>query len=175
MNAAQNKNATPTKIYCNICKKAFSSKNAFVQHEKSKKHLKEVKDAEARKAKEEETKSSPKEENTDANEVVKEEIPENPVSSDDEEESKEFSPEEYEFNANRCLFCGFISDSVDLYIYVYYCYDNRNLSHMRKQHSFIIPDEDSLIDLEGLLDYLAQKVFIIHFFQLFRFRLVVFV
>ena len=50
MNAAQNKNATPTKIYCNICKKAFSSKNAFVQHEKSKKHLKEVKDAEARKA-----------------------------------------------------------------------------------------------------------------------------
>ena len=55
MNAAQNKNATPTKIYCNICKKAFSSKNAFVQHEKSKKHLKEVKDAEARKAKEEET------------------------------------------------------------------------------------------------------------------------
>lgn len=117
MNAAQNKNVTPTKIYCNICKKAFSSKNAFVQHEKSKKHLKEVKDAEARKAQEEETKNSPKEENTDANEVVKEENPENPenpVSSDDEEESKEFSPEDYEFNSSRCLFCGFISDSVDL-------------------------------------------------------------
>lgn len=117
MNAAQNKNTTPTKIYCNICKKAFSSKNAFVQHEKSKKHLKEVKDAEARKAQEEENKNSPKEENTDANEVVKEENPENPenpVSSDDEEESKEFSPEDYEFNSSRCLFCGFISDSVDL-------------------------------------------------------------
>ena len=63
--------------------------------------MKEVKDAEVRKAKEEETKNSPKEEHTDANEVVQEEIPENPVSSDDEEESKEFSPEEYEFNANN--------------------------------------------------------------------------
>ena len=111
MNAAQNKNATPTKIYCNICKKAFSSKNAFVQHEKRKKHLKEVKDAEARKAQEEEAKNSPTAENTDANEVIKQE---NPVSSDDEEESKEFSPEDYECNSSRCLFCGFISDSVDL-------------------------------------------------------------
>ena len=70
---------------------------------------------------------------------------------------------------------AFLVKNVDLYIYVYYCYDNRNLSHMRKQHSFIIPDEDSLIDLEGLLDYLAQKVYKTHFSHFSRFRLVVFV
>lgn len=29
---------------------------------------------------------------------------------------------------------------------------------MTKKHGFIIPDEDSLTDLEGLLDYLSQKV-----------------
>lgn len=46
---------------------------------------------------------------------------------------------------------------------------------MKKQHSFIIPDQDSLIDLEGLLDYLAQKVLKTHFSHLSRFRLVVFV
>ena len=36
------------------------------------------------------------------------------IFGDDEKESKEFSPEDYEFNSSRCLFCGFISDSVDL-------------------------------------------------------------
>ena len=35
----------------------------------------------------------------------------------------------------------------------------RNLLHMSKAHSFLLPDFDYIDDLDGLLDYLGEKVF----------------
>ena len=93
MNAAKETEQKPVKLYCDICRKSFASKNAFVQHESSKKHIKLAKDYVP----------TPKEEK--------------PVESpaEDAEEGDEFTPEEYEFNAYRCIFCGFISESTDEY------------------------------------------------------------
>ena len=36
----------------------------------------------------------------------------------------------------------------------------RNLTHMKKIHGFMFPDPDCIIEVEELLDYLAQKVII---------------
>lgn len=33
-----------------------------------------------------------------------------------------------------------------------------NITHMFQKHGMIIPDRESVIDMEGLLDYLGQKV-----------------
>ena len=40
----------------------------------------------------------------------------------------------------------------------YYFPTYRNLEHMAAVHCFFIPDHDSVIDLEGLIDYLGQKI-----------------
>ncbi|WWC87189.1 uncharacterized protein L201_002075 [Kwoniella dendrophila CBS 6074] len=46
-----------------------------------------------------------------------------------------------------CLFCASISPNVQ-----------DNVNHMKKIHSFFIPDQDILLDLGGLLSYLGEKV-----------------
>lgn len=46
-----------------------------------------------------------------------------------------------------CLFCPCVS--VD---------NMANLEHMAKSHSFFLPDFEWLVDLEGLLQYLADKI-----------------
>ena len=33
----------PTKLFCEVCRKSFSSKNSFDQHERSKRHLQGLK------------------------------------------------------------------------------------------------------------------------------------
>ena len=33
----------PTKLYCEVCRKSFGSKNSFDQHERSKRHLQGLK------------------------------------------------------------------------------------------------------------------------------------
>ncbi|KMU83604.1 cytoplasm protein [Coccidioides immitis H538.4] len=48
---------------------------------------------------------------------------------------------------SRCLFCNY--DSSDI---------NENVSHMHKSHGMFIPEQDYLVDLEGLIKYLQAKV-----------------
>ena len=38
------------------------------------------------------------------------------------------------------------------------CSTCSNLEHMAAVHCFFIPDNDSVINLEGLIDYLGQKI-----------------
>lgn len=136
----KNKKKVPVKIYCEICKKSFSSKNAFDQHERSKRHMKGLKQAQ------EAFQNSPKEE------VVEEETITAPST-----EKEEFCPEEYEFIPGKCLFCREVSSDIETY-FLRVILSVRNLDHMFKKHGLIIPDRESVIDLEGLLDYLGQKV-----------------
>ena len=46
-----------------------------------------------------------------------------------------------------CLFCPLSSDTME-----------HNLHHMASSHSFFIPDLEYLVDVEGLLNYLGEKV-----------------
>ena len=147
MKEAHEEEKKPDKIYCDICKKSFSSKNAFDQHERSKRHIKGLKKFE------EDFQNAPEEPVAPA--VIVDDT--KPEEKDDSEEKSEFEPEEYEFDPKRCLFCGAIHESMEESLFCI-CFSFRCLAHMAKKHVFIIPDRDSLIDLEGLLDYLGQKI-----------------
>ncbi|KAI9769155.1 MAG: hypothetical protein M1840_004506 [Geoglossum simile] len=46
-----------------------------------------------------------------------------------------------------CIFCNYVSPSINL-----------NASHMGKIHGMFIPEQSYLIDLEGLIKFLAEKV-----------------
>ena len=48
---------------------------------------------------------------------------------------------------NGCLFCNHTSEDIE-----------SNLQHMAVQHSFFLPDTEYLVDVEGLLQYLGEKV-----------------
>ncbi|KAI9794591.1 MAG: hypothetical protein M1816_004478 [Peltula sp. TS41687] len=48
----------------------------------------------------------------------------------------------------NCLFCNYVSPSMPL-----------NVSHMGKIHGMFIPEQNYLVDLQGLIDYLREKVF----------------
>jgi hypothetical protein len=53
--------------------------------------------------------------------------------------------------AGACLFCSHVSSSLPLVV-----------DHMAAEHGFFIPAREKLIDLEGLLAYLGEKVSIAH-------------
>ncbi|EMR11326.1 hypothetical protein PNEG_00355 [Pneumocystis murina B123] len=46
-----------------------------------------------------------------------------------------------------CLFCTFKFSTL-----------NENLEHMKKSHSLFIPEQEYLIDLKGLIEYLGEKI-----------------
>lgn len=48
---------------------------------------------------------------------------------------------------NQCLFCNSICETLD-----------DNITHMAKQHGMFIPEKEFLVDLEGLLSYLHEKI-----------------
>lgn len=170
-------NPTPQKIYCDICRKSFSTKNQFLQHERSKRHLKGLQKAqeefqnaevvaEERGVIVEEKEVIAEQKEATSEETVtteqKEAITEEQKESSPEEKNTEpnplnFQPEDYTFDPDRCIFCGFISASTDAYS-IEPLLTPSNLLHMTQKHGFILPDKDCIIDLEGLLDYLGQKV-----------------
>ena len=99
----------PTKLYCEVCRKSFCSKNSFDQHERSKRHLQGLKKMQ------EDFQNAPVPDASAVTEAVAEAVAE-------EAEEKEkvtmgytepFTPEEYDFEPCRCLFCRKDSDSFD--------------------------------------------------------------
>lgn len=52
---------------------------------------------------------------------------------------------------NRCLFCNYDSPSLKL-----------SVMHMTKFHGLFIPEQPYLVDLEGLVGYLYQKINVLH-------------
>lgn len=52
---------------------------------------------------------------------------------------------------SRCLFCNYDSPSLKL-----------SVMHMTKFHGLFIPEQPYLVDLEGLIDYLHQKINVLH-------------
>ena len=55
------------------------------------------------------------------------------------------------FPLNRCLFCNYDSPTFKL-----------SVMHMTKYHGLFIPEQDYLIDLEGLITWLGSRIFDVH-------------
>ncbi|RKP09081.1 C2H2 type zinc-finger-domain-containing protein [Thamnocephalis sphaerospora] len=126
---------------CRICGKRFASENAYTQHIQSKKH----KETERRLTQDGEDVQQPDEQPVamDKDGMIDE------TASPDQvlqaiNERIENAPRLAE---GDCLFCTHQSESLE-----------GNVEHMVKQHSFFIPDIDYLVNLRGLISYLADKI-----------------
>ncbi|RPA76055.1 hypothetical protein BJ508DRAFT_331544 [Ascobolus immersus RN42] len=82
-----------------------------------------------------------------AKEAKKEEL--NAVKEDEEDDEEEDIKEPWP--VTTCLFCHYESPTLQL-----------NVSHMGKAHGLFIPEQQYLVDLEGLIRYLSYKIGVGH-------------
>ncbi|TMW56257.1 hypothetical protein Poli38472_008905 [Pythium oligandrum] len=136
---------------CVACNKAFTTANAYENHLASKKHIANAKqNPESANAVETITKK------VELVSVDKKEEDAEEEEDDENAGAPAMSLEEYKkqipLDKEDCIFCSHRAADLDS------C-----LSHMLKEHGFFIPDVDYLVDLEGLVGYLAEKVKLGHF------------
>lgn len=131
--AAESTKKEPEKSYCNECRKLYSTKNAYNNHLTSKRHKENVKNNLSKPAEEKVAPAAKKQQQVDE---------EGEMDGSDIEDVDEFDLE-----PEDCLFCNNSADSVD-----------ENLKHMRLSHGFCIPDCEYLVNLEGFLRHLCDKV-----------------
>lgn len=145
---------------CHACHKSFKTNASYENHLASKKHLKisAMKEALVEEKGEIETKETVVEETKDVDEPVvlpkttgtmnEDDMDVTDVEAEDsasvEDEEKE---EDFVADLKQCNFCPLLSDDME-----------SNLSHMQTQHGFFIPDVEYLVDLNGFLTYVAEKV-----------------
>ena len=157
--------------HCELCRKHFSTDNAYQSHLRSKKH-REVADERSRRAPSEQLEQEIDramnlantddimEHSRDTSAVCNKEAdmllvtppPAEgaghtalPTSTDNDGEWEDYEPQPLEVTA--CLFCR--HESTDL---------ETNLQHMSLAHSFFLPDAEYVVDLKGLIRYLGEKV-----------------
>ncbi|KAK7057317.1 C2H2 type zinc-finger-domain-containing protein [Favolaschia claudopus] len=149
--------SSPKGSYCEVCNKTYTTENAYRSHINSKKH----KDAEIK------SKLAPP--RVAAQEVAPEptEVPIAPAldtisepqvvslvvdgdASDSEINQtidEKIAAARSRLTPNSCLFCSHDSTGLD-----------ENLTHMSIAHSFFVPDAEYLIDIQGLISYLGEKI-----------------
>ncbi|KAG8229905.1 hypothetical protein J437_LFUL009769 [Ladona fulva] len=152
--------------YCNYCKKSFSCDKSYENHLNSKKHQESYIAALESGQPNQESSAPPssskfnKKESKKPNTMV---LKPSDVStkpgvnalSDDSDDSdvEEVDSDEWEeidgepIPVNDCLFCKHHSSNLV-----------KNLKHMTVAHSFFIPDVEYVVDMEGLISYLGEKV-----------------
>lgn len=168
--------------YCQYCRKHFSNQNAFSNHLNSKKHVeavekkgngnisivdqKNVRNAEknnelvAVNAKELSSQQIKDAQNllkkletqslSSSTKTLKntKNVSTCDDSSDEDEDMEDWEDVEGEpLGLEECLFCSTVSSDL-----------SENLQHMTDVHSFFIPDIEYLVNLEGLISYLGEKV-----------------
>ncbi|KAL4155260.1 hypothetical protein PRNP1_007370 [Phytophthora ramorum] len=134
-----------TVLKCVACNKTFTTTNAHENHLASKKHL-----ANAKKKPEVASMVETVEKQMDVVSLDDEgKQASDPKELTEEELAKEI--EEYKkqvpLEKEDCIFCAHRASDFDS------C-----LTHMLKEHGFFIPDLEFLVDAEGLVGYLAEKV-----------------
>lgn len=88
--------------------------------------------------------------NPEAKKVVKDDVED---ADDDAMNAEEVDSDEWNedfdnpIENNDCIFCGHHSEDLV-----------ENVKHMSVTHSFFIPDTEYIVDLEGLLMYLGEKI-----------------
>ncbi|XP_056008256.1 cytoplasmic 60S subunit biogenesis factor ZNF622-like [Ostrea edulis] len=144
-----------TSHICQLCSKHFSSENAFQNHIQSKRHRDlvskvERQDGEPSQQGSNTIISTPKQKDA-INKQIKQEM-ERTQRRSEEAETQDLSSSEEEWEGEalgleECLFCSSVSSSME-----------NNLNHMSVKHGFYLPDADFLVDLEGMVSYLGEKV-----------------
>lgn len=128
--------------HCQLCRKYFSSKNAYDNHLKSKRHLESL----LNKPQEPDLPFTVQEKNR-KNVVKSLEAKIEDLRLDDEDEDSDWeSVAEDSFEVTKCLFCSEEWDDIE-----------SNVKHMSVSHSFFLPDLEYLTDLSGLIAYLGSK------------------
>lgn len=138
---------------CEPCGKTFSSENAFRDHMQSKKHKEMVKKGGRKKSAAAPSKSAAATpsglEETD---TMREALDENDDETRMEREIQQRLAKARRIDpSTECLFCGQSQSSLD-----------SSVSHMSSVHGFFVPERKYLVDFEGLLRYLADKVAVGH-------------
>ncbi|KAI1299681.1 hypothetical protein EDD11_006443 [Mortierella claussenii] len=133
--------------HCKACRKSFSSENAYQNHVASKKH----KEMEAK------FKANPpviveKPTKSDVESITSKMTVDLSVTDETtQEEMEEIMDKKIEsavrLEPTDCLFCTEKAETFE-----------SNVEHMTKKHGFFIPDIEYLVDLEGLIKYLGEKV-----------------
>lgn len=129
--------------HCITCNRTYSSQNAYEAHLQSKRHIELAKTS---KANQEHAETANKDVTTSAQPAGQQKIPEEFL---DEEEIIEQRIKDTNIKLRQCFFC--LKNSASL---------KKNIVHLAKEHGFQIPDIEYVSDLEGLLEYFAQKVLI---------------
>ncbi|XP_067928135.1 cytoplasmic 60S subunit biogenesis factor ZNF622-like [Watersipora subatra] len=131
-----------TSFYCEPCGKKMASEAAYQNHLNSAKHkltASKAQDQEQSTAKTPDTPAKPTVESKSANAMDTE------TNEQAEDETNEW--EDDVFGIEECLFCRKISKSLVA-----------NVKHMTSHHSFFLPNVEYLVDLEGLISYLGEKI-----------------
>lgn len=129
--------------FCTLCNKVFRSQNALDNHLRSKKHreMEAIAEREGIHKSQMVTRSTSK---TSSQEEMEAESDED---EDVDYEEEEWDEEEELIGLEECLFCSYISSSLET-----------NLSHMTTRHSFFLPDAEFISDLEGLVVFLGEMI-----------------
>ncbi|RKP20236.1 hypothetical protein ROZALSC1DRAFT_12959 [Rozella allomycis CSF55] len=138
-------------FFCVCCKKSFSSDNAYQNHMQSRKH------------KEVNIKHTAMMEASEAGSVVESTVASTTPRLTERYWIKKFEDARTEeeltmiveekakaarvLEIEECLFCNHKSENLE-----------DNLQHMSVSHSFFVPDLEYVIDLEGLIKYIGEKV-----------------
>ncbi|KAJ2913248.1 hypothetical protein MD484_g7160, partial [Candolleomyces efflorescens] len=134
---------TPKSLTCELCSKAYTSENSYWSHLQSKKHKeRELKGPAPPKA----PKPAPEVEQPPP--AIKEE-PEDEEDAVIQSIDEKIAAARARLSPLDCLFCSNKSDSFE-----------NNLTHMSTAHSFFIPDAEYLVDLQGLVAYLGEKIMV---------------
>ncbi|KAJ6475216.1 C2H2 type zinc-finger-domain-containing protein [Mycena vitilis] len=140
--------------YCEMCNKTYTTENAYRSHINSKKH----KDTEAKAQLAPPVVVEKVAEAATVEVQTVEPAPEPKVvslvvdadASDSEviqTIDEKIAAARARLSSNSCLFCPHESSVLD-----------DNLTHMSTAHSFFIPDAEYLIDIQGLISYLGEKI-----------------
>lgn len=148
--------------HCEACNKNFSTENSYQNHIQSKKHKElEAKYAAGPKRVKKSTASAssssadvsaaPSSTTTSDNMVLDGQTPQAVEATTEETDEMDEVDRKIEqavhLTLEQCLFCLHSSATFQ-----------ENMEHMTKHHSFFIPDIEYLIDLEGLVSYLGEKI-----------------
>ncbi|GFN80466.1 Zinc finger protein 622-like [Plakobranchus ocellatus] len=154
----ENQNSAHSEDVCLLCKpcnKAFSSSNAYNDHIQSKKHKDVLSGAHKKRQKKKKKQNDVQRarlgrnvSSSESSATQKNATEEDEEYMDDDSEAESYdSYDENMIGIEECLFCSFISKSLE-----------DNVKHMTTNHGFFLPDAEFIIDLEGLITYLGEKV-----------------
>lgn len=131
-----------TTLYCNACRKQFTSDKSYDNHLNSKKHRENAHRFEK------DNQGQPKDVLMKQVKSVDEVVIEDHNSDVEEVDSDEWDDDvENPIAKNDCIFCPAHSETFE-----------DNVKHMSLEHTFFIPDTEFCVDIEGLLMYVGEKV-----------------